>query len=57
MATMPVLKTDELEITPRMEEAGARLIADRFGEPLDWLSKDLAREVYRAMHRHAGVDG
>jgi hypothetical protein len=32
-----------------MIEAGAALIADRFEKPLDWLTRDFAREIYVAM--------
>jgi hypothetical protein len=40
---------DEIEITPEMIEAGAKLIADRFEKPLDWWTEDFAKEVYLAM--------
>ena len=42
---------DEIEITPEMIKAGGAIIADRLEKPLDWLTKELAREIYVAMVR------
>jgi hypothetical protein len=39
----------EIEITAEMIEAGARILADRFEQKLDWHMRDIAREIYRAM--------
>src|ERR1700733_2590855 len=44
-------RTEEEEITPEMIEAGARVIADHFGEAMDWMTRDLAVESYLAMRR------
>jgi hypothetical protein len=39
----------ETEITPEMIEAGAAVLADTYGDILDWLARDRARRVYDAM--------
>jgi hypothetical protein len=39
----------EIEITPQMEEAGAKVLCDFFGERIDWLTCDIARDVFLAM--------
>jgi hypothetical protein len=53
MDDRPALKSEvdgeEIEITLEMEKAGGWVIADRYGEALDWEVFDLAREVYRVM--------
>ena len=41
--------TDEVEISPEMIEAGARLLCEYFDTPLDWLTEYRAREIYVAM--------
>ena len=39
----------EVEITPEMAEAGARVLAERFDQVNDWLTRDIATEVFLAM--------
>ncbi len=41
----------EMEVTPEMIRAGGAIIADRLERPLDWLTEELAREIYIAMVR------
>jgi len=38
-----------IEPSPEMIKAGAKLIADRFERPLDWLTEEFAKEIYIAM--------
>src|SRR5262245_9446863 len=42
---------DEIEITPEMIKVGGAIMADRLEKPLDWLTKELDREIYVAMVR------
>jgi hypothetical protein len=41
---------DEIEVTFEMAEAGGFILSDRFDQPLDWLTLDIATAIYRAMH-------
>jgi hypothetical protein len=44
------LSGTEVEVTPEMLAAGGRIIADSYGEVLDWLTYDRAAEIYVAMY-------
>ena len=46
--------TEEIEVTPEMALAGARVLVTYHPQRLDWLTKDIATEIYRAMHICAG---
>lgn len=39
----------EIEVTPAMVEAGAKIIADLFDEPMDWWTRELSSEIFRVM--------
>jgi hypothetical protein len=41
---------EETAITPEMAWEGARLLADRFGQAVDWWTCDIASELYLAMY-------
>jgi len=46
-------RENEKNITPEMEKAGAEIICHLFEMPLDWWSRDIAREIYVAMRECA----
>ena len=45
----PTLDDGEIKVTAAMAEAGARVIITYHPQSLDWLTRDIATEVYRAM--------
>jgi hypothetical protein len=45
----PEAGAPEIEVTPAMITAGAELIAGTFDEPLDWLTRERASEIFLAM--------
>ena len=45
----PEAGAPEIEITPAMIEAGATLISDYFGQPIDWLTRERASLIFAGM--------
>ena len=48
IATLPDSES-EIEVTPAMIEAGARVLAEMFDQPVDWFTEERATAVYCAM--------
>ena len=49
MSDRPTNETDEIEVTPEMAKAGARVLIDYHPQIMDWLTLYIATEIYRAM--------
>lgn len=46
----PADEIGEIEVTQEMSKAGSRIISDAYAEADDWLTQEIATEVYHAMH-------
>jgi sensor domain CHASE-containing protein len=43
----------EIEVTEEMKRAGAKLLRDQFGQPMDAVTLETARDIYVAMREAA----